>query len=314
MNILAESSSRALASIINTSIKQSTLSFKTFTKLYNSCVVPVMDYCAGVWGYPSFQKPQVIQNRALRSFLGVHRFASTVAVSGDTGWIPPVVRRQVAMVGLWCRLLRMDERRLTKRVFLWDWNHKGKTWSYNVKQILRKCDIPVPVDLSTVTVSRAATLASVESKLFHIHKSNWSATRLQQSKLKIYNTYKTSYTVEPYVEANLTRSQRSLIARLRSGTLPLNIETMRFGLFYQPKDRLCTHCKEVEDENHFIFNCKLFQNTRHSFFSTLDNDFLSLKRESQWNILMSKRFIYKFGKYIQSIFHQRQKLLSDTIN
>ena len=254
-----------------------------------------MDYCAGVWGYPSFQKPQVIQNRALRSFLGVHRFASTAAVSGDTGWIPPVVRRHVAMVALWCRLLQMDESRLTKRVFLWDWNHKGKTWSYNVRDILRKCDIPVPVNISTASISRATTLALVEDKLFDIHKSNWSANRLQQSKLKIYNTYKNSYSVEPYVEANLSRSQRSLIARLRSGTLPLKIETMRFGQFYQPEHRLCNVCKEVEDENHFVFYCKLFESIRCSFFSELGNEFSSLKKEMQWNRLMSKRYIYKFG-------------------
>ena len=311
MDILAESSSRALASIINTSIKESSLPFKTFTKLYNSCVVPVMDYCAGVWGYPSFDKPQVVQNRALRSFLGVHRFTSTAAVSGDTGWIPPVVRRHVAMVALWCRLLRMDESRLTKRVFQWDWNHKGKTWSYNVRGILRKCNIPVPDSVSAVTVNRAATLALVEGKLFDIHKSKWAANRLQQSKLKIYNMYKVSYSVEPYVEANLPRSQRSLIARLRSGTLPLNIETMRFGLFYQPEDRLCTYCKKIEDENHFVFDCKLFENIRLPFFSTLGNDFLSLTKEEQWNIFMSKHLIYKFANYIQKIFHQRQLVLSE---
>ena len=224
------------------------------------------------------------QNRTLRSFLDVYLFTSTAAVSGDTGWIPPVVRRHVAMVALWCCLLRMDERRLTKRVFLWDWNHKGKTWSYNVRDILRKCDITVPVNVSTFTVNRTATLALVEGTLFDIHKSKWTVNRVQQSKLKIYNTYKASYSVEPYVESSLNRSPRPLFARLRSGTLPLRIETMRFGIFYQPEDRLCSYCKKVEDENHFVFDCKMFENTRYSFFSKLGNDFLSLDKELQWTV------------------------------
>ena len=188
----------------------------------------------------------------------------------------------------------MDESRLTKRVFLWDWNHKGKTWSYNVREILRKCDIPVPVNVSSNSKSCGNSCIG-RGQVFDIHMSNWSANRLQQSKLKIYNTYKNSYSVEPYVEANLSQNQRTLIARLRSGTLPLK---MGFGRFYQPEHRLCNFRKEVEDENHFVFDCKLFESIRYSFFSKLGNEFSSLKREMQWDILMSKHSIYKFGKYI----------------
>ena len=49
--------------------------FETYTKLYYSCVVPVADYCSGVWGFRDFNKGDMIQNRAIRYFLGVHWFS-----------------------------------------------------------------------------------------------------------------------------------------------------------------------------------------------------------------------------------------------
>ncbi len=34
-----------------------------------------------------------IQNRAIRFYLGVHKFASNIAINGDVGWISSSVRR-----------------------------------------------------------------------------------------------------------------------------------------------------------------------------------------------------------------------------
>ncbi len=50
-----------------------------------------------IWGYKSFNKIYAIQNKAIRIYLGVHRFAPTAAVSGDIGWTHSSVRRKVCM-------------------------------------------------------------------------------------------------------------------------------------------------------------------------------------------------------------------------
>ena len=46
--------------------------YKTYSKLYHSCAVPVLDCCSGVWGLKSFDIIDLIQNRAIRYFMGVH--------------------------------------------------------------------------------------------------------------------------------------------------------------------------------------------------------------------------------------------------
>ena len=60
--------------------------------------MPVMDYGATVWGFKYFQAIENVQNRAMRFYLGVHRFASVEAMAGDLGWVPSRYRRWLHML------------------------------------------------------------------------------------------------------------------------------------------------------------------------------------------------------------------------
>jgi hypothetical protein len=51
-------------------------------------------------GFKSYDKPNIIQNRAQRSFLGVHKFSNIVVVNGDMGWTAPIVRRKLNILRL----------------------------------------------------------------------------------------------------------------------------------------------------------------------------------------------------------------------
>ena len=79
--------------------------FKTYTKLYNSCVVPVTDYRSAVWNFRHFNKGDMVQNRAIRYFFGVFRFTPILAINGDMGWPLSTYRRWTNMVRLWNRLV-----------------------------------------------------------------------------------------------------------------------------------------------------------------------------------------------------------------
>ncbi|XP_053381944.1 uncharacterized protein LOC128549356 [Mercenaria mercenaria] len=95
-DILSKSAGRALGKVIPRSLKE--FGCKTFEKLYDSCVVPIMDYCSSVWGYRKFQCIDNVQHRAIRCYLGVHRFAPILAITGDMGWIPSNYRRWTNMI------------------------------------------------------------------------------------------------------------------------------------------------------------------------------------------------------------------------
>ena len=58
-----------------------------------------------------------IENRAACCFLGVHKFATILAVQGDVGWLPGSIRRKCEMIRLWNRLLNMSDDRVNKKSF-----------------------------------------------------------------------------------------------------------------------------------------------------------------------------------------------------
>ena len=294
---LASAAGRALGGLITKFRHHNGLSFKVFAKLYNMCVIPIMNYCSGVWGVKHYQACDNISNRAIRSFLGVHRFASLPAIYGDTGWIPSHVTRKLDVLRLWNRLTCMDEHRLTKLVFLEDFNNEKKGWCNDIKKIFEDIDAMhqynnmVPVNLSS---ARTAFIIQ--------QKEQWNKDIKSQDKLRTYRTFKSEFGLETYVQCDLSRSERSLIAQLRCGILPLAIET---GRYTQPRktpvdERLCTICKTgaVESETHFIFDCEVYRKERSLIIT--DN----MKTFAEF--ISKSKTIKKCARYLTTIFNIRK--------
>ena len=130
--------------------------------------MPVLDFFSGVWGFKSFYKTDMIQNRAIRY---LHRFTLILALTGDMGWMVSSSRRWINILRLWNKLIKMNENRLTKKVFEYDYSVVlgGKIWCSDVKTILTKVDLlthfydKTPVDLE-----------EIENQLLNIHMIDWS--------------------------------------------------------------------------------------------------------------------------------------------
>ena len=120
VNVLSDSAGRALGAVLDKVKFCRDLGYKTYTQLFKSCVCPILDYGAGVWGYSKHIKCEEVQNRAIRCFLGVHKLAPLLAIVGDMGWEPCEVRHGGDMVRLWNRLINMPDNKLTKQIFLSD--------------------------------------------------------------------------------------------------------------------------------------------------------------------------------------------------
>ena len=54
--LLGEAAGRALGSVVANYKSQTFMGYKTYTKSYNSCVCPIMDYSSEIWGYDYFDK------------------------------------------------------------------------------------------------------------------------------------------------------------------------------------------------------------------------------------------------------------------
>ena len=114
--ILADSAGRALGGVISKGKTLRDCGYKTFTKLFDAGVLSILNYGAEIWGYGNFSKCDNVINRAMRYFLGVHKFAMTAALYGDMAWLSLKFSRYISMLRFWNRLIKMENTRLTKRV------------------------------------------------------------------------------------------------------------------------------------------------------------------------------------------------------
>ena len=70
---------------------------------------------------------------------------------------------------------------------------------------------------------------------------------------------------------NLTITERSSIAKLYCGNLPLKVETGRYRNV--PRDQiLCQNCNVVEDEVNFLTECEIYYDIRNTMTENLNID------------------------------------------
>ena len=72
---------------------------------------------------------------------------------------------------------------------------------------------------------------------------NWISNVNSIPKLRTYRVFKNGYETKPYISCMMSKSCRSFITQLRSGMLPLKIETVRYQKI--PEEfRLCIFYNE----------------------------------------------------------------------
>ena len=303
---LAGAGGRALGAILAKYKNLNGLGYSTFTKLYNACVCPILDYASGIWGAKEFDKIDHVQNRAIRAFLGVHNFAPNLGIQGDMGWTSSSVRRKVNIVRVWNNLVNMNSNRLAKKVFQWDLEQQTKAWAADVKVLFSN------LNMADVFQNRLPCPTEQIWALLHEAKCcEWKRSLTNYPKLRTYVKFKENFCIEPYTSINMNRKYRSILAQLRIGILPLEIETGRWkGV--EIERRTCQLCNSgsVEDESHFLFECIFYACERNDFFTkigVLSPE--SLSTETKFKKIMEHCNILNTVKYACEIYEKRKSKL-----
>ena len=142
---------------------------------------------------------------------------------------------------------------------------------------------------------------------------NWKLDCATNKKLELYVKLGGIFGFKDYLNSNNIRS-RDILARLRSGSNTLRIDTGR-RLKITRNERSCKLCKtETEDAEHFLFNCPLLSNNREALKKIL----LSMDIENETCI---KKTILGSGtdplmntlvlSYIHRMFNLRKKILRE---
>ena len=306
--VLTASGQRALGALIAKFKTMNEMGYKTYSKLFNTNVVPIIDYGAEIWGYTTNPMAENVQRKAMRIFLGVHKYAANDFLNGDMGWYPSKLRRKVTMLRYWNRLINMKETRLTKDIFENELILNGQ-WCKSIGDILKEIDM-----FDIFESKKVCDLQLCKEAMEGKFRDKWRTTVLQKPKLRSYIMWKEIFKVETYVTLNLPRSHRSILAQLRSGTLPIEIETGRFG-GVKLEDRKCKICKEdeIESEIHFILTCKHYEVARIAFFNFIG---VNPHEGTPDNIMktLCNDFPRALAKFCTQLYTNRKTVLFPIIN
>ena len=135
--------------------------------------------------------------------------------------------------------------------------------------------------------------------------SKRSGTIRDRDRYETYRSFKTIFHKEEYIQNSDSYCFRVAISQLRFNVLPLNNNVHRYSENVQ--DKVCPFCEiGEEDEEHFLFECFLYNDLRVKFLSECINLPLCelLKSENS----MQR---YNLSRYIFHAINKRKRMLSE---
>ena len=306
---LSKAGSRALGSVISKLKQNDNKTYESFTKCVKCCIHPVLDYGSEILGMYKATKSEKVETRTMRVFLGVHKFCPIASMYGDMGWVPGEMRRKVSVLRYWNKLINMKDDRLTKEAFEIDYSRHDKVgcWCYYVKNIFRELDM-----LHIFEEQQECNLSLCQEKLCLIYKEKLMLEIQKKPKLRLYSKVKQCLETERYVKLNMTANERSMLAQLRMGILPIKVETGRF-VNLKINERICDVCPEnkIEDELHFLFNCEAYSDARREFIKEVSLNKVNFETLCDLEKLdyCCKNVPRKLAKYIMKVFQIRKDIL-----
>ena len=161
------------------------------------------------------------------------------------GWLSSITKQRIEILRFWSKICTICPTRIVRVVNQWSLKVR-KSWDNKVLKLLSNLNIPVESFSGTLP-----NVNSLKELLIAIDHQEWwyglwnDKGQVNGNKLRTYRQFKYTLAVEPYVRDILYRSDRSILAKLRCGSLPLEIETGRFTNPVTPLiNRTCKCCKE----------------------------------------------------------------------
>jgi hypothetical protein len=255
------------------------LSAKAAINAWKALIRPVLEYGAEVIQYSknasgSWPEADQIQMQMGRRILGCHPRTANAAVKGDLGWQSLKARRDMLRLRYWGKLVSMNSKRWTRRIYdksREEYTENGQSnWCTYTHQLLKDLGLEASWNnncVGTMQEWNAKVNAAIKDKEIQ----RWKDEMQSKPKLRSYMKLKQTLDVEDYVISNRMSRGRRLLTDIRSGSNKLRIET---GRHYTPsipvEERICWCCGEgVEDEQHFVTQCREYQQERVEMFQAI---------------------------------------------
>jgi hypothetical protein len=289
--------------------------------LFDTCVLPILDYASEIW-YNGKQSDKIERAhlRFLKLILGVKSSTCTIALYGETGRFPVVLRHKIKLVQYWLRVQALPDTTIVKQVYtmLKNLGNIGyKTWTTNVENVLCEygCENYWHHDSLSKQESQSC-IKQLKECIYMRFVNNWNGEMQKFDSLRFLIQYKTEFRMESYLLNIVDWKIRKIISQFRLNSHSLQIEKGRHTKPKTPEcERLCTLCNQgkVENEQHVLTECVFFMDLRETFFTVVKQHNSKLLIGNVFNNLMNCKIPilqFSLGKFLQKMFKKRQNALN----
>ena len=212
------------------------------------------------------------------------------------------------MLRLWNKLVKLEPNRITRCILEWDLqNFNPNSWCGKI------CNVFELLNMYNVFENgQEIHLSDAKNKLSVVMHSVWCEKLAYKPKLRTYAHIKNTIETEHYLKGKINKFQRSLLAQLRIGILPLAVETGRY--YRMPfENRTCQICKEnhIEDEVHFVCECTSFLSIRQKFYEKFREYFSITEMDTydQFCNILKVQNVRLLADYINELWNTRKSIL-----
>ena len=295
---LAAKCSRAWFAVSNILFQHKRMSVDRCLKLVDSVVFPVGMYASEFLAPLSLTKSsfnsrdsllrswegyklEIVNQRVCRLILSVHKKTSRLAVLGELGRYP-VLLKSLHQSLMYDYSIRKHQSGSILGLAVAEMASSGQdSWLTRVRSVQKLLDIPVfSTHHSEAFVSNQinSKLKSIFESFYldEINKIKLADDNINHNKLQFYSTFKGCFKTEPYISLINNRNQRKWISRLRTLSHRLEVETGQYhGIPFQ--ERIWEYCKSDPENTqgslgtkaHFLVNCVTFSDERMCLFRRL---------------------------------------------
>jgi hypothetical protein len=327
---LKEKALKAWFSIRSTTYSNDSYNPDILIRLFDTLIKPIILYGAEITGQEFIKSFNLgnnkwentpfeqLHNRACRNILGIRNNGSGKAAKADLGRYPLLINIAQASINYYKKVLS-DPNKLTYSALLSERElaqNCSKSWVGYIDKILQLSNLSYTI-ISQRPKLISSTLKSLYTQnFFSFIQSKNGIQNGNGNKLRTYAIFKRDYTMDKYLKCSLSKNITSAIAKLRTSTHNLAIETGRYVRpKLPPERRICKCCNLnlTENEIHFIFNCPAYEELRQDLsYSIAHLQTINNENEKLWYIMNLENYadILVFGIFICKANMKRKNILN----
>lgn len=263
---------------------------KTSLKLFETLIQPIITYCCEIWGSSIIENEdnnclEVFHSQFCKQILGLNKMACNSAAKAELGRYPIVTSIIPRLLKFYAHL-HSSENEILKNCIIWqqqqltqypDPKHTKNLWMRQIKKLFDNNGLSYMYSNPSLIDQN---ISLIKQRVKDIFIQNWiskmedDSTKIRNrtcgNKLRTYRTFKKVYQFEQYLSDITCIPKRINLTKFRVSNHRLRIESGRYEKL-DVKERICQYCTlgEIDDEDHFIFNCQFHTEDRKMLYNNL---------------------------------------------